>query len=77
MKISTTLGPRARRTVLTTGKTYRCKSGKMTVLEYRHGEYTVRTESGWVQRIHGVWEFPDGHIEWDYSAGGHWEEAEK
>ena len=37
--------------------------------------YLTESERGWVQEIHGVWQHPDGHIEWDFSTGGHWKEG--
>ncbi|WP_050699009.1 hypothetical protein [Anaeromassilibacillus senegalensis] len=31
-----------------------------------------RLKDGWTLKAHGVRQYPDGTIEWDYSTGGHW-----
>ena len=32
----------------------------------------VRIPDGWTCLAHGVRQYQDGTIEWDYSTGGHW-----
>lgn len=31
--------------------------------------------SGWTFTAHGVGQYNDGEIDWDFSTGGHWEES--
>lgn len=31
-----------------------------------------RLKDGWTLEAHGVRQYSDGTIEWDYSTGGHW-----
>lgn len=64
-----------RRVILLVGQTYRTASSSVFVAEKIAGGYLTESSSGWVQEIHGVWQYPDGHIEWERSAGGHWKEG--
>ena len=32
-----------------------------------------RVKDGWTLKAHGVRQYPDGTIEWDYSTDGHWD----
>lgn len=49
------------------GSTYLCIGLLAGVAKMR------RTSDGWTLDAHGVGQYPDGTIEWDYSTGGHWE----
>ena len=64
-----------RRAILLIGQTYRTSSGSVVVVDKIAGGYITESPKGWVQEIHGVWRFPDGHIEWDSSSCGHWKEG--
>lgn len=65
-----------RRAILLVGQTYRTSAGfVIEVKEKTPTGYLTESEHGWVQVIHGVWQHPDGHIEWDFSTGGHWKEG--
>ena len=35
----------------------------------------TNTATGWTLVAHGVTQYPDGSIEWDYSTGGHFAEV--
>ena len=57
------------------GTTYRNRNGK----KYRCAQYInveaavmVREPDGWTLTAHGVRQYLDGTIEWDYSTDGHW-----
>lgn len=65
-----------RRAILLVGQTYRTGGGfVIEVKEKTPRGYLTESERGWVQEIHGVWQHPDGHIEWDFSTGRHWKEG--
>lgn len=64
-----------RRVILLVGQTYRTVSSSVLVTEKIAGSYRTESPSGWVQEIRCVWQYPDGHIEWDFSTGGHWKEG--
>lgn len=32
-----------------------------------------RVTDGWTLKVHNVYLYPDGRIEWDFSTDGHWE----
>lgn len=37
-------------------------------------ERLQNVKTGWTFRAHGIREYPDGTIEWDYSSGGYFDE---
>lgn len=50
------------------GAAYLCLSSGLV-----EGTATMRhTVSGWTLTAHGVRQYEDGTIEWDYSTDGHW-----
>ena len=63
-----------------TGQTYRSRNGNTYLcLQGGVGEpgqgMTARMErqpDGWILTAHGVAQYEDGTIEWDYSTGGNW-----
>ncbi len=47
---------------------YLCVSAK-------NGEFVLRNiDTDWTFTACGIWQYPDGSIEWDYSVGGHFED---
>lgn len=57
------------------GKVYRNRCGSDYRCESRRGgvdAYMVRIPDGWTCLAHGVRQYEDGTIEWDYSTDGHW-----
>lgn len=55
------------------GNTYLCLQSGIGSQPGR--EMTAKFErqpDGWTIEAHGVAQFEDGSIEWDYSTGGHW-----
>lgn len=36
-----------------------------------HVAYMERVKDGWKLKVHGVIQYKDGTIEWNYSSGGH------
>lgn len=66
------------------GGTYRCVDSWQDVSEdpswhcpLRWNARMVNTKSGWSIEARGLWLYPDGTIEWDYSTGGRFEEVAK
>lgn len=49
------------------GVRYRC-----TAALSEHGGIMERVTDQWTLEAHGVQQYLDGTIEWDYSTGGHW-----
>lgn len=49
------------------GSDYLCKSSYGTL-----GARMVRIPDGWTCKAHGVRQYADGTIEWDFSTEGHW-----
>lgn len=57
------------------GVTYRNRGGGTYRCVRRVDDGTaamVREPDGWTFDAHGVRQYRDGTIEWDYSTGGHW-----
>ena len=50
------------------GNDYRCKE------LLKDGGVMERLKDGWTLRAHGICQYEDGTIEWDYSGGGRWPE---
>ena len=65
------------RASLVIGGTYKTRGGAVfrVVERFGRGSYLTESQYGWVQEIHGVWLYPDGHIEWDRSSCGRWKEG--
>ncbi len=61
-----------------TGRTYDHKNGeKFKCMGYeRNIPIMQNINTGWTMRCHGVGEYENGNIDWDYSGGGHFEETE-
>ena len=55
------------------GEEYRCVTPQW--LPYPVGEERMQNvKTGWTFRAHGIVQYQDGSIEWDYSTGGYFEE---
>ena len=48
---------------------FRCVSSQAGTAVFRN------VASGWTFTAHGVAQYSDGEIDWDFSTGGHWEES--
>ena len=61
------------------GKTYTNKGGgEFLCLRGYNGDADMQNvKSGWTFKAHGVQQYEDGTIEWDYSTGGHFAELVK
>lgn len=58
------------------GGEYRCVTPGW--LPYETGEERMQNvKTGWTFWAHGVVQYPDGSIEWDYSTGGYFEERRR
>lgn len=57
-----------------TGGVYKCtahyETGRLDCGE--HTTTMVREPDGWALTAHGVQQYEDGTVEWNYSTGGHW-----
>ena len=62
------------------GKTYQNRSGgtylcthvyEGDTVEPSSNARMVNTATGWTMLCHGLVQYPNGTIEWDYSTGGH------
>ncbi len=54
------------------GGTFRCTYvSKGDTVEPSSNAGMVNVASGWTMLCHGLVQYPDGTIEWDYSTGGH------
>lgn len=68
--------PKSKRIAPEVGTVYTNRNGS----EYRCKEFIAdgaimeRLKDGWTLNAHGVQQYEDGTIEWDYSTGGHWPE---
>lgn len=51
------------------GAVYRCVS---VCYDGDHSAMMRRIKDGWTILCHGIQQYPDGKIEWNYSTGGHW-----
>ena len=73
METSTRLGKR--RAVLLPGCKYRNRNGIAYTCVRRDGnDYVMKSEKGWMCRVHHVWLYDDDTIDWDFSSAGWWEE---
>lgn len=57
------------------GKVYRNRNGWDYLCQKNHRSGTVtleRVRDGWTLEAHGICQYEDGTIEWDYSTGGRW-----
>lgn len=56
------------------GKTYKNRNGSDYICKAADFENTTmeRIKDGWTLIAHGVCQYEDGTIEWDYSTNGHW-----
>ena len=55
------------------GALYRNRNGDAYRCETQQGVMR-RVSDGWTLIAHGIQQYEDGTIEWDYSTGGHWPE---
>ena len=60
------------------GGTFLCKGGiheTPYTVEKAYSARMVNVKSGWTFTAHGLIQYEDGTIEWDYSSGGRFEEV--
>lgn len=57
------------------GKVYKNKGGGefLCIQSLEENAIMKNTASGWTFKAHGIIQYDDGTIEWDYSTGGHYE----
>lgn len=66
---------KSHRIKLDVGKMYRNRNGSVYICEELLSLYDARMKratDGWTLVAHGICQYEDGTIEWDYSTGGHW-----
>lgn len=60
------------------GQTYHNRAGgdyRCTQVLDSERAVMVRHHDCWTLVAHGVRQYPDGDIEWDWSSGGHWPDS--
>ena len=67
--------PNKHRIIPMTGTTYQNKNGTAykCIAHVDGGGYVMQSleKSGWTCEAHGIWQYDNGEIEWDYSCNGY------
>ncbi len=54
------------------GDTYICRNRNSDIPGHSMTATFERQKDGWTLIAHGIAQYDDGTIEWDFSTGGHW-----